>query len=180
MGDRETHVDHCLDRVEASSFRAAEARAKAMMQRKSNDTRPLRRKTSSRPTQRVVADSLGFIPDEDETFEMEPVSRPVPVQAPTPVQAPVADNVVTIEDDNVPFEIAYPFETKVMAIGMNAVSVDVSEDSVSILIRNDVHIKLPKLEPLRLTVREHPYKVCWAGGTHTFGKFKHISFVVVE
>lgn len=94
--------------------------------------------------------------------------------------APQSENTVTIENKNIAFEIAYPHDTKLMAVGLKAMSVDISEDSVSILMQDTVHLKLPKLVPLHLTVDGRPYNVCWAGGSHNFGKFKHISFVIVE
>mgnify|MGYP003290332372 FL=1 len=76
--------------------------------------------------------------------------------------------------------MAYPHDTKLMAVGLKAMSIDISEDSVSILMQDTVSLKLPKLVPLHLVVEGRPYKVCWAGGTHNFGRFKHISFVIVE
>lgn len=94
--------------------------------------------------------------------------------------APTNENTVTIENKNISFEVAYPHDTRLMAIGLKAMSVDVSEDSVSILMQDTVSLKLPKLVPLHLIVEGRPYKVCWAGGTHNFGRFKHISFVIVE
>ena len=94
--------------------------------------------------------------------------------------APANENTVTIENKNIAFEVAYPHDTRLMAVGLKAMSVDVSEDSVSILMQDTVSLKLPKLVPLHLTVEGRPYKVCWAGGTHNFGRFKHISFVIVE
>lgn len=90
------------------------------------------------------------------------------------------ENTVTIENKNIAFEVAYPHDTRLMAVGLKAMSVDVSEDSVSILMQDTISLKLPKLVPLHLTVEGRPYKVCWAGGTHNFGRFKHISFVIVE
>lgn len=91
-----------------------------------------------------------------------------------------AENTVTIENKNINFEVAYPYDTRLMSVGLKAMSIDTSEDSVSILMKDTVQLKLPKLVPLHLTVEGRPYKVCWAGGSHNFGKFKHISFVVVE
>lgn len=109
------------------------------------------------------------------------VSNYIPAPAVTPNRRAVQEeNTVTIENKNIYFAISYPFDTKLMSIGINAMSIDISEDSVSILMQDTVKIKLPKLEPLHLEVEGRPYKVCWAGGMHNFGKFKHISFVVVE
>jgi hypothetical protein len=98
----------------------------------------------------------------------------------TQVQPTVPENTVTIENKNIQFEVAYPYDSRLMSVGMKAMSVDISEDSVSILMQDTVQLKLPKLTPLHLVVDGAPYKVCWAGGSHNFGKFKHISFVVVE
>lgn len=122
--------------------------------------------------------------------EGELVEDPIKKENPPPsydsnnVQSFTADtaneNTVTIENKNISFEVAYPHDTKLMSIGLKAMSVDISEDSVSILMQDTVSLKLPKLVPLHLIVEGRPYKVCWAGGTHNFGKFKHISFVVVE
>ena len=57
--------------------------------------------------------------------------------------APANENTVTIENKNIAFEVAYPHDTRLMAIGLKAMSVDVSEDSVSILMQDTVSLKLP-------------------------------------
>lgn len=158
------NVDHELDSINAAGFRRANRMTERMMQR-----------------------ANGEIPEEEpEVTLIEKTAAPEVSDLHKP-KAPVslatrasAENTVTIENKNITFEIAYPYDTKLMVVGMKAMSVDISDDSVSILMQDTVKLKLPKLEPLHLAVDGRPYKVCWAGGSHSFGKFKHISFVVIE
>lgn len=150
-------VDHELNSINATGFRRSSNLAERMMKRASGEVvEPLPKPTTTR-----------------EAIPATPV-----VQPSADVQC--SDNVVTIENNNIHFEVAYPHDTKLMAVGLKAMSIDISEDSVSILMQDTVQLKLPKLVPLHLTVEGRPYNVCWAGGTHNFGKFKHISFVIVE
>lgn len=158
MSELLQEVSHALDSANAAGFRKSSNLRERMLRRAKGE---------------VVA---------------EPVrtSNPTPPPAtsvytpPTTITPVQEENTVTIENKNIYFAISYPFDTKLMSIGINAMSIDISEDSVSILMQDTVKIKLPKLEPLHLEVEGRPYKVCWAGGMHNFGKFKHISFVVVE
>lgn len=156
------NVDHELDSINAAGFRRANRMSERMMQRASGDI----------PEEEPEVTSI----EEPTTTKVSDLHKP---------KAPVAltvssENTVTIENKNITFEIAYPYDTKLMIVGMKAMSVDISDDSVSILMQDTVKLKLPKLEPLHLSVDGRPYKVCWAGGSHSFGKFKHISFVVIE
>lgn len=150
-------VDHELNSINATGFRRSSNLAERMMRRASGEVvDPLPKPTTMQEPRPVVA---GGQPSEDVQY---------------------SDNVVTIENKNIHFEVAYPHDTRLMAVGLKAMSVDISEDSVSILMQDTISLKLPKLVPLHLTVEGRPYKVCWAGGTHNFGRFKHISFVIVE
>lgn len=149
-------VDHDLDSNNAAGFRKSSSLAARMMRRAEGE---------------LVEDP---IKKENQTSSYDANN----VQSFT--AAPANENTVTIENKNISFEVAYPHDTRLMAVGLKAMSVDVSEDSVSILMQDTVSLKLPKLVPLHLTVEGRPYKVCWAGGTHNFGRFKHISFVIVE
>lgn len=155
-----TGIDHGFESARAAGYRAAGALTERMMRRANGE---------------VV----------ESPSKVAAVREPVPVievRRQPIVREVVRDtsNTVTIENNNIPFEIAYPHDTKLMSIGLTAMSVDISEDSVSILMQDTVQIKLPKLVPLHLKVEGKPYSVCWAGGSHKFGKFKHISFVIVE
>lgn len=150
-------VDHELNSINATGFRRSSNLAERMMKRASGEVvEPLPKPTTVQESRTVV---------------------PV-VQPSEDVQH--SDNIVTIENKNIHFEVAYPYESKLMSIGLKAMSIDISEDSVSILMQDTIQLKLPKLTPLHLAVEGAPYKVCWAGGSHNFGKFKHISFVIVE
>lgn len=150
------NVDHELDSINAAGFRRA-----------------------NRMSERMKLRASGEIPEKEPEVTTPKVSEsPKPKE---PVSLTVSDeNTVTIENKNITFEIAYPHDTKLIIVGMKAMSVDISDDSVSILMQDTVKLKLPKLEPLHLSVDGTSYKVCWAGGSHSFGKFKHISFVVIE
>ena len=148
-------VDHDLNSNNAAGFRKSSNLAARMMRR-----------------------AEGELVEEPIKKDKQPQSDVNNVQSFT--AAPANENTVTIENKNIAFEVAYPHDTRLMAVGLKAMSVDVSEDSVSILMQDTVSLKLPKLVPLHLVVEGRPYKVCWAGGTHNFGRFKHISFVIVE
>ena len=153
-------VDHELNSVNAAGFRRSSKLSERMMRRASGE----------------VVEEL----PKKQTQESRIVSTP-PVQHFEEVcSSHTGENTVTIENKNIHFEVAYPHDTKLMSVGLKAMSVDISEDSVSILMQDTIQLKLPKLTPLHLTVEGAPYKVCWAGGSHNFGKFKHISFVIVE
>lgn len=150
-------VNHELDSNNADGFRKYNSLAERMKKKAAGEyVEPKRPKKIIEHTPGVISDNT--ISQEDDCEE----------------------NTVTIENKNINFEVSYPYDTKLMAVGLKAMSIDTSEDSVSILMRDTVQLKLPKLVPLHLTVDGQPYKVCWAGGSHNFGKFKHISFVVVE
>lgn len=155
-------VDRKLNSVNAAGFRRSSSMSERMMKRAAG----------------VIVESPA-----EESSE-EPVGTqilPVSTRTVSPKSSiEESDNTVTIENKNIPFEVAYPHDTKLMSVGLKAMSVDISDDSVSILMKDTVQLKLPKLVPLHLTVDGISYKVCWAGGSHNFGKFKHISFVVVE
>ena len=160
------NVDHELDSINAAGFRRANNMAERMRRRASGE------QVDPEPIDQEVS--------EDSNTYYETQDAPTITNNRVVVSADNSENTVTIENKNIMFEIAYPYDTKLMVVGMRAMSVDVSEDSVSILMRDTVKLKLPKLEPLHLAVEGKPYKVCWAGGSHSFGKFKHISFVVIE
>ena len=160
-------VSHELNSINAAGFRRSSNLAERMMRRASGETvEPLveRAPLSSEKSQRAL-------PETDH--------RPI-ATVPNNSISTSDENTVTIENKNIHFEVAYPHDSRLMAVGLRAMSVDISEDSVSILMQDTVQLKLPKLTPLHLTVEGAPYKVCWAGGSHNFGKFKHISFVIVE
>lgn len=159
-------VDRKLNSVNAAGFRRSSAMSERMLKRAAGEY--------VEPATVKVDPS-----DAAESSVVRSITNTSP-RVVTSTNVGDTDNTVTIENKNIPFEVAYPHDTKLMAIGLNAMSVDISDDSVSILMRDTVQIKLPKLVPLHLTVNGQPYNVCWAGGSHNFGKFKHISFVIVE
>lgn len=155
-------IDHELNSNNATGFRRSRNLADRMMRRAAGEEiEPLVVKSTS---------STGGVVPAVAKASGEGTNMPVVS----------SENTVTIENKNIYFEVAYPHDTKLMAVGLKAMSVDISEDSVSILMHDTVQLKLPKLTPLYLSVEGAPYKVCWAGGSHNFGKFKHISFVIVE
>lgn len=126
----------------------------------------------------------------------EPFKQPEPVvQTPAFVAAPAApvkqpDNTIVINDANKHVELI--FETSVprpdgtpkkvvFSVSIGNSSVDITDDSISILIRSDVDIKPPTLVPMTIIVDngEH-HEVIYAGGKHKFGKFTNISFVKLD
>ena len=94
------------------------------------------------------------------------------------------DQVIKIPNKHMMFEIAYPnFETG-LAVTMKARDINLDEDSLSILMDDSVTLKMPKWQPLYVKLYdiiagEIIKKVVWGGGTHTFGKVKHLSFIIV-
>lgn len=152
-------VDHELNSVNAAGFRRSNNLSERMMRRASGE----------------VVEELPKKQTQDSRVVSTPVQYSEEVGS-----SHAGENTVTIENKNIHFEVAYPHDTKLMSVGLKAMSVDISEDSVSILMQDTIQLKLPKLTPLHLTVEGTPYKVCWAGGSHNFGQFKHISFVIVE
>lgn len=152
-------VDHELNSTNAAGFRRSSNLSERMMRRASGE----------------VVEALPKKQTQDSRIVSTPIQHIEEVRS-----SPADENTVTIENKNIRFEVAYPHDTKLMSVGLKAMSVDISEDSVSILMQDTIQLKLPKLTPLHLTVEGAPYKVCWAGGSHNFGKFKHISFVIVE
>lgn len=131
-------------------------------------------------------------PEEDSVPEIhnEPARQdtaPAPAQEPasyTPVEDPNADQVIKIPNRHMMFEIAYPnFETG-LAVTMKARDINLDEDSLSILMDDSVTLKMPKWQPLYVKIYdilagEIIRKVVWGGGTHSFGKVKHLSFIIV-
>jgi len=152
-------VDHELNSTNAAGFRRSNNLSERMMRRAAGE----------------VVEEL----PKKQTHDSRVASTPVQYVEEV-CSSHTDENTVTIENKNIHFEVAYPHDTKLMSVGLKAMSVDISEDSVSILMQDTIQLKLPKLTPLHLTVEGAPYKVCWAGGSHNFGKFKHISFVIVE
>lgn len=94
------------------------------------------------------------------------------------------DQVIKIPNKHMMFEIAYPnFETG-LAVTMKARDINLDEDSLSILMDDSVTLKMPKWQPLYVKIYdilagEIIRKVVWGGGTHSFGKVKHLSFIIV-
>lgn len=133
------------------------------------------------------------VPEPEPTPErpVEPAPREVVVSAPepepvnhAPVEDPNTDQVIKIPNKHMMFEIAYPnFETG-LAVTIKARDINLDEDSLSILMDDSVTLKMPKWQPLYVKVYdilagEIIRKVVWGGGTHSFGKVKHLSFIIV-
>lgn len=165
-----TGVDHGFSGPLAAAYRRSQDRIAAMAN-PAEDTVKKKPEPKKKLSKSNALAALGVVPAEDISS-----ARPTRPQQ----KNEDSSNIVEINNDNIPFDISYPEDTKLMSVGMNAMSVDISDDSVSILIKDEIRMKLPKLVPLHLVIDEHPYKVCWAGGIHKFGKFKHISFVIVD
>lgn len=112
-----------------------------------------------------------------------PVSSPLPQAAPvTPVVQTIPvipSNAIVIDDQKIPVEIIYAPQgsTRAFTVGIVAKSAEINEDGISILIDNTVTIKPPALVPLKIVVDNTPYTVVFAGGMHSFGSLKNISFV---
>lgn len=95
-----------------------------------------------------------------------------------PVQTLPKDAII-IEDKKIPIEIVFTPQgaSSSFVVGIVAKSAEVNEDGVSILIDDRVTIKPPALVPLKLIINNTPYTVVFAGGLHSFGSLKNISFV---
>lgn len=106
------------------------------------------------------------------------------------VSQPVAqDNTIVINDANkkveVRFETQIPkgdsMKTITFSVAVNNVSVDATEDGVSIFMKNDITIKPPTLIPLTLIVNDSiKYDVIYTGGRHRLNNFINMVFVRIS
>lgn len=120
-----------------------------------------------------VPQPIPVIPGSD--AETAPPAVSVPAVKTVPV---IPDNAIVIDDQQIPVEIIYaPQGSGAFTIGIIAKSAEVNEDGISILIDNKVTIKPPALVPLKIVVNKAPYTAVFAGGMHSFGTLKNISFV---
>lgn len=105
--------------------------------------------------------------------------QPVQIAPATQVTPVIPSNAIVIDDQKIPVEIIYAPQgsTGAFTVGIIAKSAEVNEDGISILIDNKVTIKPPALVPLKIVVNNTPYTVVFAGGMHSFGPLKNISFV---
>lgn len=97
----------------------------------------------------------------------------------TPAVQMLPKDAIIIEDKKIPIEIVFTPQgaSSSFVVGIVAKSAEVNEDGVSILIDDRVTIKPPALVPLKLIINNTPYTVVFAGGLHSFGSLKNISFV---
>lgn len=139
------------------------------------------------------------VPAEDTDSTASPVQETQPATA-TPVQEvvqqvraepvrtcqkqPNDDQVIKIPNKNELFEVAYPDFESGLAVAIRARDINMDDDSLSILMDDSVSLKMPKWKPLYVKIcdalaGEIIKKVVWGGGTHSFGKVKHLSFIIV-
>lgn len=94
--------------------------------------------------------------------------------------APV-DPVIVIEDNKVPVELGYCLSEKsIFSVSFLARKVELTEESISILLDDIVSFKLPLVPAkLQLTVNGQKFDVSYAGGMMRFGqRFRIVYFVV--
>lgn len=96
------------------------------------------------------------------------------------------DNTIVVNNANKKVEVR--FETSapkpdgsskpvVFSVTVNNAAVDITEDGISILMKNDLEIKPPTLIPMTIIMDSGiQYSVVYAGGKHRLGNFTNISF----
>lgn len=179
-------VDHGLDTSHAEAYNKAKSRVSKMLNmasswepsERASDEVPVSNSTTVRERSKKppVVSSDGIL---DYYDDEEPI-RPTRRQQHPRTDVALGDNMIAIENENIPVEITYPFNSdNALSVVISAMSVNVDEDSIAIMTDNSVKLKLPRLENIGLRVRDQDYCVAWVGGNHLIGKkFKCISFIV--
>lgn len=91
------------------------------------------------------------------------------------------DNTIVIDNANRKVEVIFTGNSSnkqvTFSVTINNAAVDITDDGVSILMRNDLEIKPPTLVPMTIIVDNGTkYSVVYAGGKHRLGNFTNISF----
>ena len=182
-------VDHGLDTSHAEAYNKAKSRVSKMLNMASSwepaERAPEEVSVSNSTTVRErskkppVINSDGILDYYDDDPQEEPI-RPTRRQQHSRRDVTLGDNMIAIENENIPVEITYPFNSdNALSVVISAMSVNVDEDSIAIMTDNSVKLKLPRLENIGLRVHDKDYCVAWVGGNHLIGKkFKCISFIV--
>lgn len=108
----------------------------------------------------------------------EPVANEVPKPAVQPVSG---DSIIRIKDMKAPVSLSCSFtgkqgRQKKFSIRLNAISVDVSDNGISLMLNDSVTVEPPITEQMKLTYKGKPYGVVFTGGIHRFGPFVNMYF----
>lgn len=108
----------------------------------------------------------------------EPVANDVPKPAAQPVSG---DSIIRIKDMKAPVSLSCSFtgkqgRQKKFSIRLNAISVDVSDNGISLMLNDTVTVEPPITEQMKLTYKGKPYGVVFTGGIHRFGPFVNMYF----
>lgn len=102
--------------------------------------------------------------------------------APKPAAQPVSgDSIIRIKDMKAPVSLSCSFtgkqgRQKKFSIRLNAISVDVSDNGISLMLNDTVTVEPPITEQMKLTYKGKPYGVVFTGGIHRFGPFVNMYF----
>lgn len=110
------------------------------------------------------------------------IEEPVANEAPKPAAQPVSgDSIIRIKDMKAPVSLSCSFtgkqgRQKKFSIRLNAISVDVSDNGISLMLNDTVTVEPPITEQMKLTYKGKPYGVVFTGGIHRFGPFVNMYF----
>lgn len=140
----------------------------------------------------LISSLLGGQPvdeDEQDTVEEEPVAtvrtKPVSSTRREPVAPEPGASYIKITDKKVPVVMSCKFtgqsgRQKSFSIKLHAVSVDVSENGVSMMLANTFSIEPPVTEPMTITCGGTTYNVVYTGGVLKFDQFVNMYFTRVS
>lgn len=127
---------------------------------------------------RVVPDGAGGFKPVSAITTAAPVLKEVPAEPDTAtvIRIPKASKRVTIKCAG-----AFGDEgrTGMFTVGIDALSVEVEDDGVSILMRSDIDVRPPSLATMTVEVEGVGYSVIYAGGKHRLGNYISMSFTRV-
>lgn len=116
--------------------------------------------------------------------EEAPAATPAAPVEPKQVQQSSGDSIIRIKDMKAPVALTCSFtgkqgRQKKFSVKFNAVSVDVSDEGISLMLNDTVTIEPPMTERMELKYKGKPYRVVFAGGMHRFGPFVNMFFTRV-
>lgn len=156
--------------------------------------------TSDDPSDRLVPDGKGGFRKIEDTpagvppVQAEPVVADTPVAAtaapvPAKVEEPKSDDVIRINDEHRKVTIkckgkfipcglgTEEYSTKAeFSVCVEAASVDISDEGVSLLIRKEIVLNPPTLVAMTLEIGDTSFNVTYAGGKHRLGSYVNMPF----
>lgn len=140
------------------------------------------------PSERLVPDGKGGFVKMEEAACIKPAEvRVEPVQAARHKAASGEEGIIRINDEHRKVVIEckgkfpmcgsgeYGKET-LFSVTVEAVSIDVSDDGVSLLIHGDISIDPPTLTDMTIKIGKTLFDVTYTGGKHRLGSYVNMSF----